>query len=127
MPFDPGLGTARDRARFAVGDTDNTAPLEPDTTYDAAIALYGEEVGTATIAEGLAARYGQEPDSFSSDGTSISWRSRVTTWLALAKRLREQAAAVNGSTSGRISTVQAVRDDPDTDEYHRGCRGWFTD
>jgi hypothetical protein len=125
--FDTALPTARDRMRYAVGDTDvAAAPLEQDETYDAVLALYGESLGTAVIAEALASRFAKEPDSISDDTGSVRWSERVKTWIAVANRYRA-GGATSGSTGA--SSIVLTRDDEDADEYGRdivltAVHGW---
>lgn len=122
--YDNTLPTAKDRMRFALGDTNVAAPLEQDETYAAALAQNGEKLGQAVMAEALAARYAQRPDSLSSDGDSITWRERVKTWLALATRLRaEVAAGISGGATFRLGS----RGDEAESEYVRDAGAWFTD
>jgi hypothetical protein len=126
VTYDDTLPTARDRARRAVGDTDVDLALEQDETYDAAITLYGEDLGTAVMAEGLAAKFAQEPDSISDDTGSVRWSERVKTWIAIANRYRTGGATSSSSTAGAI---QLTRGDDETDEYGRdivltAVHGW---
>ena len=124
--FDNTLPTELDQMRFMVGDVDVAAALEQDETYASALALHGFKLGTAAIAEALAARYAQRPDSISSEDGSLSWRERVKTWLALATRLRaEEAAGIAGGAIFRIGT----RGEAIESEYVRSAEGgnWFTD
>lgn len=95
--YDPTLTTALDRMRLRLGDTDvepEEDALAPDETYLALLSLQGEALGTATLAESFAARFGQEPGTVTVGGDTISWKDRVSTWLELAARLRKDAAAV---------------------------------
>jgi hypothetical protein len=119
--YDPLLATAKDRVRHSIGDTDATNPLRQDETIAAAISSDGEAMATAILAEGLAAQYAQEPDSFGSVGLSVSWRERVKTWLALAERSRAIASATEATTIG-VSVM--TRDDLTTSEYVRP--EWWT-
>ena len=112
--YDPTLASARDRLRFALGDTNVAAPLEADTTYDAAIAWHGEAGALRAMAEGLASRFAQKPDRISDGDFSVSWGERVKAWRAL----------VSGSGApGTAGTVQATRGDEVTSEY---VRTWWT-
>jgi hypothetical protein len=118
--YDNTLPAARDRARYQLGDTDMAAALEQDETYDANLALYGESLAIAVMAEALASRYAQRPDSFTSTtGMSVSWRERVKTWLALATRIRD-AQSLGGSTSA--GSIVGTRWDETDSEYVRP--GW---
>jgi hypothetical protein len=119
--YDPLLATAKDRVRHAIGDTDVANPLRQDETIAAAISADGETMAVAILAEGLAAQYAQEPDSFGSGSLSVSWRERVKTWLALAERSRSAAATVAG---GLIGVSVLSRDDETVSEYVRP--EWWT-
>lgn len=115
--FDNALPTAKDRMRRAVGDIDvDAVPLEQDETYLAALAQFGEDLGTAVIAEGLAARYAQRPTSISDDSGSISWGDRVKTWIAVANRYRAGGAMSSQTGAGAI---QLSRTGEEEDEYSR--------
>jgi len=121
--FDGNLATARDRVRFNVGDIIidiSTDPLgvalRPDEQYDAVISQTAtEDLATAVMAESLAAEYGVVPDSISDDGTSLSWRDRVATWLAIAKAARSRSASVLETVSGTTGTRRMVRYDLELD------------
>lgn len=121
--FDNTLPTALDRMRYALGDIVVAAALEQDETYAANLAIHGEPIGTAVMAEALAARFAQEPDSFSGDGTSITWRERVKTWLALATRIRQEEAA---ASSGGAGSILGARGDETASEYVRTSADWWT-
>ena len=100
--YDPELPAALDRMRFLLGDTTvdpEEAALVPDETYGAFLTLLGEPLATATLAEGLAARFAQEPGSVSVGGKTISWADRVRTWLELASRFRRDAALAAAAAS----------------------------
>ena len=99
------LTTPRDRVRYLLGDTDTTAQLEQDETVNAAIVLYGEALGTATLAEGLASRFARAPDTFGADGLSVSWRERVQTWLTLASNIRSREASLAAQALAAASAV----------------------
>lgn len=119
------LPTAKDRMRFALGDVAVAAPLEQDETYAATLTLYGEELGTAVMAEALASRYAQKPDSLSDDSGSISWRERVKTWLALATRIR--AGLSSGGSSAVAGSITGTRGGETTSEYVRPAGAtWWT-
>lgn len=122
--YDATLPTAKDRLRFALGDTTMTDVLEQDETYVAALTLYSEPLATAVMAEALAARFAREPDSISGAAGSISWRERVKTWLALAERMRGAVATTSGAMAG---TMIATRGDETQSEYVRPTdQTWWT-
>lgn len=122
--FTNTLPTAKDRMRYQLGDVNVAVPLEQDETYAANLTLYGEELGTAVMAEALASRYAQKPDSISDDSGSITWRERVKTWLALATRIRSGLSAA--SSSGVAGSITGTRGDEPTSEYVRptGATWW---
>lgn len=115
--FNAALSSQRDRLRFALGDTDTEAPLLPDETYDAALEQQGSyPLAGALLAEALAARYAQEPDSVAISGElTVSWRVRVQTWLGLAAKWRAEAARLASGLRSR----EAERDWETTPEYAR--------
>lgn len=115
--YDSELPTAVDRMRHSLGDIDMAAPLRDDETYEALLATYSETEATAVMAEALAAEYAQQPDSIGDDGTTISWRSRVSTWLELAKRLRAALAETTATTNSVMQTVRPSRYDDCYDEW----------
>lgn len=121
--FDPQLATAKDRLRRALGDTDATSPLREDAEYLATItnASDDESLALAVLARGLAAEYAQLPDSISSDGTSISWRERVKTWLTIATSASTMSVTLtSGVTSGVL-----MRDDDGIDNEYSSPRYWW--
>lgn len=121
--YSPQLLTARDRVRHAVGDTDPAAPLREDATIDAFLVIAGEDGAVAALAEGLAAEFARKPDSIGSDGSSISWRERVKTWLAVA----QQARAGGADGGGAAGSFVAGRDGDAASEYRRPKAGaWWT-
>lgn len=109
--YDSTLPTAKDRMRHSLGDTDVTNPLRGDETYAALLAAYSETEATAVLAEALAAEYAQQPDTITDSGTTISWRTRVSTWLDLAKRLRAALAETAATVSSQLHTLQPRRGD----------------
>jgi osmotically-inducible protein OsmY len=122
--FDNTLPTARDRARYQLGDTNVAAPLEQDATYDANLALYGDALAIAVMAEALASRYAQQPSSIGSQGDSIAWGERIRTWLALAQRIRDEQSVSGAAGAG---SLVGTRCDETYSEYLRpvaGCVWW---
>ena len=123
--YDSNLTTAKDRMRHRLGDVDMTNALETDETYAAMLALHGELLGTAVMAEGLAARFAQKPDSLSADGNAISWRSRISTWLELARQLRKDDAGGGDGNATGGGVMLARRGGIPEAEYRRE-RAWWT-
>lgn len=123
--YDNTLPTALDRMRFSVGDinftdTEPAGALRQDEEYDAILLLQGDwRLAAADMADSLAAQFAQSPDSFTATGDmSVSWKERVSTWLATARRLRTEVAdeAAASSTSSSMS-VGPERDYVDSSEY----------
>lgn len=119
MSYDDELPTDKDKIRALVGDTGATE-LVTDAHINAVLAAYDSfNAALAFVANELAATFAQRPGSVTlPNGLSVSWRDRVSTWLALAK------AAISGALTGpaivapyagglTISGKQAI--DADTD------------
>lgn len=121
MSFDPSLAEPRDVSRFWLGDW-GEVELLTDDQYDASLSAYGLEPGTAFLADGLAAKYAQQPDRVTlPSGLSVAWSERVKAWAALALRLRTG----QGLGAGGISMVGVTYGAPDpTDEFARPLRWW---
>lgn len=129
--YNNNLLTALDRIRFTLGDT-NVDPaenaLKPDEEYLAVIdGADSEAEATALMAEALATQVMQDPDSYSeSGGISVSWSSRIKTWLAIAESYRARAN-VAASTYGQ-TVFRRPKRDPDFDpEYRRPYSRWRFD
>lgn len=120
--FDSSLPTARDRIRDLLGDTDATNPLRWDETYDANLVYYGDSEATviAKMARSLASQFAQNPSSVSiPGGPSVSWSSRVSTWLDLAKRFESSAEAGGGANSYSDTVLDRDGLTPSDNEYRR--------
>jgi hypothetical protein len=122
--FDPNLLVPRDRARYALGDTGvligpegNPVWLLQDETLDSLIACNGYNEGLALAADGLVARYAQEPDVYlDASGVRVEWGSRLDAWVALAKRMRAQPETREQVViGGRYESGQLRR--PDTSGF----------
>ncbi|OJW05789.1 MAG: hypothetical protein BGO39_05015 [Chloroflexi bacterium 54-19] len=125
--YDSQLPTAKDRMRHSLGDIDMTAPLRDDETYAAILTKYGETEGTAVMAEALAAEYAQQPDQVTDDGTTVTWRDRVKTWLELAARLRKALADTAAQSDSALQSVRPQRYDDRWEERSEYARpGWWT-
>lgn len=126
--YDPTLPTSKDRARSLLGDIDvsdgGANALRTDEAIVAVIAANGEQLGTAVLAEGLAAEYAQLPDSLSTGGTSFSWRERVKYWRDLAARIRTQLASDAAAAANNLLVATPFRGDEPEAEYLRPVR-WF--
>jgi hypothetical protein len=106
--FDEELPSDLDRARFELGDTtveSEEDALLSDEAIAAVIAWKGYTAGVAYLAEGLIARFGQEPDSVRlPSGLSVSFRDRIAVWTRLANRKAASAnAAADGSAGAAAS------------------------
>ena len=84
MSYDPTLPTDKDYVRFVLGDTDTTAELLPDAQILAVLSTTSRNGTVALLAQGLAARYAQQPTSVSVSGKSVAWAERVAYWRDLA-------------------------------------------
>jgi hypothetical protein len=111
MGFSATLPTAKDRVRFALGDTTDPE-WYPDSTYTAVLttAAGDERAATIMMGEALLARWANEPDVLDGPAGRIDMRARRTALQALLARLRtEQAASAPGSraagTSGSLRTT----------------------
>jgi len=118
--FDPTLATAADRLRRGLGDT--VAPgLRSDEEYEATLIRYPDEaLALAVMAEGLAVEYAQRPDSISDDGTTITWRERVKTWLALAKSAR----SLTVTTMTTMTSLATSREGDDLTSQYAAPMWW---
>jgi hypothetical protein len=121
--FDITLPTARDRMRMALGDTDPSNPIRYNETYDSMLAYWEDEtIATAKMARAFASQFGRDPSSVSiPGGPSVSYASRVPTWLDLAKNLESAIGSLGGSTSSYTAS-KAVRpgmEPLDNEEYRR--------
>lgn len=104
MAFDETLATDRDKARALLGDT-GTPALLTDTYMDAVLGLYSFNAAVSFMANGLAAKYAQEPDRVTlPSGLSVSWAERVKYWTGLALSL-------GGVSAGAAFAVQLARTD----------------
>lgn len=113
--FDARLPTAKDRLRFALGDTDVTQPAAQDETYVAVLALHAadEQLAAIQMADSLILRYAQQPDVVDVDGAiKVSWRDRLPAWRELAARLRAITGAPGATATyiqgGNLTTVGSL-------------------
>src|SRR6476661_5671709 len=89
MAYDDTLPTDLDKARFLLGDT-SASELLTDDHIEAVLGLYPFNSAVAFMAEGLAARFAQNPSSVSlPSGLSVAWSERVKQWKALAQQMRD--------------------------------------
>lgn len=118
--YDDTLATARDRLRFALGDTVEAEALLQDATYEAALTRHGQDEAKAQsdLAAGLVARYSREPDRVRrDDGTEVSWKERLTAWRAMLPTPPSTRLSLG------MQTRRAERPDSTTGgEYYAGAR-----
>lgn len=126
MAYDASLSTAKDRIRFALGDTGATSLLVPggETTYAALLALSSDEAAVYRTAAGsLANYYSNQPNSVGGGGESVSWADRAAHWRAIAAGSVPYPFAADGSAIGAdVLTFVPVTYRPanaDADEYSR--------
>lgn len=115
MAYDPALGTATDRIRLAVGDTDDADPLLPEPTYAALLAGFAaapdpERRATIAAAEALIARFAREASAVDVAGTvKLAWADRLAAWRALANALRAEAGLATIGAAGADNTMRIGR------------------
>lgn len=99
MSYDDTLPTDLDKARALLGDTSSTELLTDDH-IEAVLALYPFNSAVAFMAEGLAARFAQNPSSVAlPSGLSVSWSERVKYWKGLAEQMRSGGVTSSGAFS----------------------------
>ena len=93
--FSPTLTNPIDRARYALGDTGNLdangSPvwLIAQDTLQALLDANGYAEGVAEAADGLVARFSQDPDLYRQEsGLQVEWKNRLQAWRDLATRMR---------------------------------------
>ena len=106
MAFNPALLTALDRIRLALGDI-GTPELFADATYTALLVANAnnEALAIRASAAALAAYYATQPSSLASDGSSITWGSRITQWNRIAAGI-----ATGGIVTRRFSVTPRRND-----------------
>jgi hypothetical protein len=107
MSFDTALATARDRLRFALGDTNPDAEMLLDATYDAMLEQAGSERGAGLLlVRGLIAKYAQMPTQVSTDGgkTQATWAERLKGWQALQQQWRAEGG-IRAATRVKVRGV----------------------
>lgn len=127
--FNPALLTDLDRMRDALGDTDVTAPMFPDVTYDARLVEMGQawRLAAAAMARSLASQANAKVQSFSEgDGVSVSWGDRARRWLDIAAALEAAHWALHApaTSAGTVEVAMPTRGEVDTAEYSNGLKGW---
>lgn len=102
MAYDDTLPTDLDKARMLLGDTSNDSSTEllTDDHIDAVLGLYSFNSAVAFMAEGLAARFAQDPSSVSlPSGLSVAWSERVKYWKGIAQQMRDGGVVGGGAFS----------------------------
>ena len=120
--YNPALPTARDRLRWALGDTDAEEPLMDDVTYNAVLTANGQDeaLSKISIAAALVAQYSREPDRVrKDDGTEVSWKDRLAGWRAIANSTITSPASASG---GGFNVRRAQRFEDSGAEYYAGRR-----
>lgn len=96
------LATARDRIRFALGDTDVTSALLSDQEIAAALSAKGsEDAATTYLARGLVAKFANQPNHVTADGVTLDYSERIAIW-------REVAQAAQAVTTGGGFRIRRV-------------------
>lgn len=116
--FDPALSTARDRLRFALGDTNVSATKSvadalalpaDDAIYDGVLSYHGNDERKAGIAlaDALIARYSQEPTKVNlTNVEQAEWVGRLQAWRDYAGRMRAEVASVAATSTGTTVVTQ---------------------
>lgn len=121
MVFDPALSKPEDRIRRALGDVSDSAPLMPEATYVAALALNDDDVKRATVqaVEWLIVQVAQDPNKVEVTGAvKVEWSERIAAWRTLANSLRtELGLPAVGVVGAMLVMGRFTRDAGITDEY----------
>lgn len=96
--YDPSLITSKDKVRFRIGDTDSSVAAQSrleDEEIQATVAAQSSfPEAVALCCEALAAKYMRQADSKQAASLKVSYASRVTNLLDLAKRIRRSADSI---------------------------------
>lgn len=115
--FDPSLGTAKDRLRFRVGDTNGEPQwFIADETYEALASLYYEDEAEARSAETIGAICAQLSTRVIQRSLQIYYSDRAKDMFALATRIRDLAAPGPGDPVNYGALAGKVHG-PDLREY----------
>lgn len=114
--FNPALTSTRDRLRLELGDTDTSAAVLADETYDALYTLYASEATTTrryqmtilALARAILAQVAQQPVVVEVSGAiKVDFRARLPLWQSIAARygaLVGDVGAVAGyATAGQLT------------------------
>lgn len=118
--YDTNLAGAKDRVRFAIGDTYTPNHLVEDEEIVAILANQSGDEGVAAykIAEHIAAKFAREAD-FAMDEQSVKLSQKSAQYTKLAARLRED------SVDGGLGTIVLAKIDgyqptaQEKDAFHR--------
>lgn len=104
--YDTSLATAKDRVRFAIGDTYTPHHLFEDAEITAILTNNSDDEGVAAykLADHLAARFAREAD-FAMDEQSVKLSQKSAQYSKIAARLREDSA------DGGLSTIVLTKID----------------
>lgn len=122
MAFDPALSKPEDRIRRALGDVSDSAPLMPEATYTAALALNDNDLKRATVqaTEWLIVQVAQDPDKVEVTGAvKVEWSERIAAWRTLANGLRADLglSLVGGGVSNTLVMGRFTRGVQTIEEY----------
>lgn len=111
--YNPALTDAVSRTRFLLADTDEADALLTDEGIATFHTLYGVDEGTAKLAGGLLAHYGNEPDTVNLEGAvRVSWANRVAAWQRVIDDLRAYGSLGGMRPALTIGVGALVRRDP---------------
>lgn len=121
MVYSPTLADATSRIRFAVQDISDTAPLIPEQTYTALLALYNGVEARATVAaaEALIAQISRDPDKLEITGAlKLEWANRLGVLRGIANGLRAELGLPSVGTQDNTMRVgYLVRSTASSDEF----------
>lgn len=98
--YDNTLPTEKDQIRLLVGDIIAADPQLDDNEVQFFADQFSVKIAAAEVAMVLSAKYAREADKWVGD-LKILASQRSRTYAELAKRLREQAATIEGGTQGQ--------------------------
>lgn len=115
MAYDPTLPDAKNRVRFALGDTGDAALLPGgEAGYTSLLTAFGDDEARVyrAAARALANAYGHIPQSVGGGGESVSWGDRAAHWRKIAAGLVAYPFGADGSgapfSDGGASALEPV-------------------
>jgi hypothetical protein len=93
--FNPALTSTRDQLRLELGDTDTSAAVLADETYDALYTIYASEATTTrryqltllALVRAILAKVAQQPVVVEVSGAiKVDFRARLPLWQSIAQR-----------------------------------------